>query len=244
MTLKILTVDDSRMIRNIVKRTLKPYNVEVLEADDGAKGLSVASERRPDIIILDVAMPVMTGLEMLEKLKQQPNLKKIPVIMLTAESGKENVMKIIQMGASDYLLKPFKAETLMERIEKYAELSYKAEEASSKFFVPDGDFDIMKPPDKVTRPIMVEIEGEVEPQINRMKGSGRTRMIVDLTKTKEITVSLVKLLLLISEKCREAGIQVGIAGNPDVGKGLKGVEETREFLVYFGMDKAKEALAG
>jgi DNA-binding response OmpR family regulator len=76
----------------------------------------------PDLIILDITMPVMTGIEMLGKLKAESDLKDIPVIMLTAESGKENVMQIVKMGVKDYIVKPFKGEQLIERAKNILKL--------------------------------------------------------------------------------------------------------------------------
>lgn len=122
MTVKILTVDDSKTIRMIVKKAFKPFDVELLEAENGVEGLAVAGKSKPDLIILDITMPVMTGVEMLGKLKEQDSLKNIPVIMLTAESGKENVMQIVKMGVKDYIVKPFKGEQLIERAKNILKL--------------------------------------------------------------------------------------------------------------------------
>ena len=107
MAYKILTVDDSKTIRMIVKKAFSSYNCEMFEGENGVEGLAIANKEKPDLIILDITMPVMTGIEMLEKLKAERDLKNIPVIMLTAESGKENVMKIVKMGVRDYMVKPF-----------------------------------------------------------------------------------------------------------------------------------------
>lgn len=115
MAIKILSVDDSRTIRLIVGRAFKPYDVTLLEAANGEEGLAVAAHDRPDLIILDVTMPVMDGVAMLAKLKEDPDLKAIPVIMLTAESGRENVLQISRLGALDYLVKPFKEEQIIEK---------------------------------------------------------------------------------------------------------------------------------
>ena len=86
-----------------------------LEGENGVEGLAIANKEKPDLIILDITMPVMTGIEMLAKLKAEKDLKEIPVIMLTAESGKENVMKIVKMGVRDYVVKPFKGDQLLDR---------------------------------------------------------------------------------------------------------------------------------
>jgi DNA-binding response OmpR family regulator len=115
MAYKILTVDDSKTIRMIVKKAFAPYNCELFEGENGVEGLAIANREKPDLIILDITMPVMTGIEMLEKIKSEKELKEIPVIMLTAESGKENVMKIVKMGVRDYVVKPFKGDQLLER---------------------------------------------------------------------------------------------------------------------------------
>jgi DNA-binding response OmpR family regulator len=122
MAYKILTVDDSKTIRMIVKKAFKPYNCELFEGENGVEGLAIAAKEQPDLIILDITMPVMTGIEMLGKLKAESDLKNIPVIMLTAESGKENVMQIVKMGVKDYIVKPFKGEQLIERAKNILKL--------------------------------------------------------------------------------------------------------------------------
>ena len=114
MSHKILTVDDSRTIRMIVKKAFQQYDCNIVEAENGMEGLALAAKEKPDLIILDITMPVMTGIEMLAKLKAEKDLKNIPVIMLTAESGKENVMKIVKMGVRDYVVKPFKGDQLLD----------------------------------------------------------------------------------------------------------------------------------
>lgn len=124
---KILTVDDSKTIRMIVGKAFKPFDVDVFEASNGVEGLAVAMREKPDIVILDITMPIMDGSECLAKLKSNPDLKGIPVIMLTAESGRENVLKIAKMGVRDYLVKPFKEDLLIERVGRIIELKAKGE---------------------------------------------------------------------------------------------------------------------
>ena len=115
--MKVLTVDDNLIIRKIVANSLRPFDCDVLEAGDGAQGLSVTAEQKPDLIILDVMMPVMDGVTMLAQLKERPESKDIPVIMLTAQSGQELLSKIARMGnSSGYLAKPFSKDQLLEKI--------------------------------------------------------------------------------------------------------------------------------
>lgn len=126
MPTKILSVDDSKTIRMIVKRTFAPYDCVVCEAANGEEGLAAAAAEKPDLIILDITMPVMDGVTMLIKLKESPELKGIPVIMLTAESGRENVAYIAKLGVHDYLVKPFKDEQLIEKVNRVVTLTKKA----------------------------------------------------------------------------------------------------------------------
>ena len=125
MPTRILSVDDSKTIRMIVKRTFAPYDAIVSEAANGEEGLAKAAEK-PDLIVLDITMPVMDGVTMLTKLKEDPELKNIPVIMLTAESGRENVAFIAKLGVRDYLVKPFKDEQLIEKVARVVPLQKKA----------------------------------------------------------------------------------------------------------------------
>ena len=122
MRYKVLTVDDSKTVRIIVKKAFKPFDVEILEAANGVEGLAVAAKENPDLILLDVTMPVMDGVEMLTKLKADPALKGIPVVMLTAEGGRDNVLKIAKIGVRDYLVKPFKEDVLVEKSSRVIDL--------------------------------------------------------------------------------------------------------------------------
>ena len=119
---KILTVDDDNTCRLVVKTALCPFECEVLEAANGMQGLELAIRDRPDLILLDCEMPVMNGEEMLTSLKADSALRSIPIIMLTAESARTNVLSIIKLGVQGYLVKPFKTEALLERVGQLLEL--------------------------------------------------------------------------------------------------------------------------
>ena len=125
MPIKILSVDDSRTIRLIVGKTFRPYDCVICEAANGEEGLAAAAREKPDLILLDVTMPVMDGVTMLTKLKEDAELKKIPVIMLTAESGRDNVLHIARLGVRDYLVKPFKEDQLIEKAGRVVSLQKK-----------------------------------------------------------------------------------------------------------------------
>lgn len=127
---KILTVDDSETMRMHVARAFRAFTCEVLEAADGAEGLAVVHRERPDVILLDYAMPVMDGLEMLRQLKAAPALRNIPVVMLTAESGSENLLKLARLGVRDQLAKPFNEALLVERVRRIIDLKARSEAAA------------------------------------------------------------------------------------------------------------------
>lgn len=131
---RILTVDDSKTIRLIVAKAFKSFDCEVIEASNGVEGLAAATREKPSVIILDLTMPVMDGAEMLAKVKANPELKAIPVIMLTAEAGRENVLRIAKLGVRDYLIKPFKEDVLIERVSRVIELRPRGAEIPAKRF--------------------------------------------------------------------------------------------------------------
>jgi two-component system cell cycle response regulator len=122
MRYKLLTVDDSKTVRIIVKKAFKLYDCEILEAANGVEGLAIASKESPDVILLDVTMPVMDGIEMLTKLKSDAALKSIPVVMLTAEGGKDSVLKVAKIGVRDYIVKPFKEDLLVQKVGRIIDL--------------------------------------------------------------------------------------------------------------------------
>lgn len=123
MKTRILTVDDSRTVHILVTKAFRECGVEILKASNGVEGLSVAAKEDPDLILLDVTMPVMDGVEMLTRLKGDPKLKQIPVVMLTAEGGRDAVMKIAKMGIRDYIVKPFSEDKLLEKVGRIVDLN-------------------------------------------------------------------------------------------------------------------------
>ena len=112
---KILLIDDSRATRSIVSRLLTTYQCTILEAGNGQLGLEAARAHRPDLIVLDMTMPVMDGVETLRHLQADAELKTIPVIMLTANSNPEEMVQMKAMGASDYITKTQKPRLILDR---------------------------------------------------------------------------------------------------------------------------------
>ena len=118
---KILVVDDSETIRLEVGRTLVQAGFSVLEARDGVEGLSVAGQNLDiALLVLDVNMPVMNGLDMLDRLKQDPKTAPIPVLLLTTEAQESLIERAKKAGAKGWLIKPVKAEILLAAAKKLA----------------------------------------------------------------------------------------------------------------------------
>jgi CheY-like chemotaxis protein/anti-anti-sigma regulatory factor len=244
MALKVLTVDDSKMIRTVVAKAFGPYDCEIFEGENGVEGLSIAARENPDLIVLDITMPVMNGDEMLEKLKGQPSLKDIPVIMLTAESGKENVMNIAKLGISDYIVKPFKGEQLIERATKIVNLQPRDENdsaagASTKYFSLDNDIHILVLPLKITKPIVVEVEDQMRTRIKEMAKLKHNKFVLDLSKATYTNMLLMKLIISIIESCRKSGIRHRVVGPSKINDELKGFHETSDIQIDETIDEAK-----
>ncbi len=112
----IQVVDDNTRNRNICREILEFADFEVIEAENGEVGLQIALKERPDVILLDIMMPVMDGMEMIGQLRSTPELMHVPVLMLTAKSSTDHVVQALDAGANDYLIKPFSDEELEARV--------------------------------------------------------------------------------------------------------------------------------
>lgn len=112
----VLTIDDSKTVRTVISKHLSPFSVGMLEAENGEEGVECARKDSPDLILLDYNMPVMDGYHTLVELKTDPNLKSIPVVMVTTETSKETVVKLLKLGLNDYIAKPFTREILLRKV--------------------------------------------------------------------------------------------------------------------------------
>lgn len=117
--LKFLVVDDFSTMRRIVRNLLKELGfTNVDEAEDGIVALAKLRSSSFDFVVSDWNMPNMTGLDLLKEIRADANLKHLPVLMVTAEAKKENIVSAAQAGASGYVVKPFTAATLEEKLNK------------------------------------------------------------------------------------------------------------------------------
>ena len=120
--MKFLVVDDFSTMRRIVRNLLKELGyTNVEEAEDGAVALQKLNSAPFDFVVTDWNMPNMDGLTLLQTIRQTPHLRHLPVLMVTAEAKKENIIAAAQAGASGYIVKPFTAATMSEKLEKIFE---------------------------------------------------------------------------------------------------------------------------
>ena len=117
--IKILVVDDFATMRKVIRNLLKQIGYEnVVEAENGQIALRTLQSQKIDFVISDWNMPNMSGLELLKAVRADEDLKKTPFLMVTAEALKENVVEAVKAGVNNYIVKPFTAEVLEEKIKK------------------------------------------------------------------------------------------------------------------------------
>jgi len=117
--LDVLIVDDSAAIRKILQRVLRQTDLpigEIKEAGDGTEAVEILKDRTFGLILSDINMPQMDGLQLLARIKEMEHLRNVPVIMITTEGGQGKVMEAVQLGASGYVRKPFTADQIKEKL--------------------------------------------------------------------------------------------------------------------------------
>jgi two-component system chemotaxis response regulator CheY len=117
--LNFLVVDDFSTMRRVVRGLLKEMGcLHVSEAEDGVAALAVLKTQRVDFVVSDINMPQMDGFQLLQAIRAEPSLQHLPVLMVTAEARKEDILRAAQAGASGYVVKPFSKATLEEKVQR------------------------------------------------------------------------------------------------------------------------------
>jgi len=118
-----LVVDDSRVVRKVARRIAEDLGFSCQEAEDGQKAYESCEDKMPDAILLDWNMPVMTGIEFLEKLRQMENGAHPKVVFCTTENDMEHIQRALKAGANEYIMKPFDSEIIQSKFSQIGLLS-------------------------------------------------------------------------------------------------------------------------
>jgi two-component system, chemotaxis family, chemotaxis protein CheY len=119
LNMKVMIVDDFATMRRILRNILKQIGFKnIIEADDGKHALKELKKEKVDLIMCDWNMPEMPGIELLKNVRSDDELKEIPFVMVTAEAQKDNILEAVKSGVSNYVVKPFTAETITEKLNK------------------------------------------------------------------------------------------------------------------------------
>lgn len=137
----ILVVDDERDLLDLIEYNLKKEGFKVLKAENGEEGISKAKEHRPDLILLDIMMPKMDGLEAVEIMRKDDGLKKTPIIFLTARSDEKTEIDGLNKGGDDYITKPISTTKLVSRIKAALRRFDDSEQTANKLEVHDLQID-------------------------------------------------------------------------------------------------------
>lgn len=116
MAKKVLIVEDYQEYRIVARHVLTPKGFEVYEAKDGEAGLASIKEHRPDVVILDLGLPKMTGVQVLEEMMKDPELAKIHVIVASANDDEESIRQVTRLGITNYLTKPYTPGEILEAV--------------------------------------------------------------------------------------------------------------------------------
>ncbi len=116
--MKILIAEDSATIRRLVAARLAADGYDVVEAADGEEALDLARSNRPDLLILDKVMPKLDGFEVVRALREDPATRKVPIVMLTAQTSEEDVLGGLGLGVEEYMPKPFSPRELSARVRR------------------------------------------------------------------------------------------------------------------------------
>jgi len=137
----ILVVDDERDLLDLIEYNLKKEGFKVLKAENGEEGISKAKEHRPDLILLDIMMPKMDGLEAVEIMRKDDDLKKTPIIFLTARSDEKTEIDGLNKGGDDYITKPISTTKLVSRIKAVLRRFDDSEQTANKLEAHDLEID-------------------------------------------------------------------------------------------------------
>lgn len=137
----ILVVDDEQDLLDLIEYNLKKEGFEVLKAENGKEGIQMAREHAPDVVLLDIMMPIMDGMEAVEIMRDDDDLRRIPIIFLTARGDEKTEVEGLNKGGDDYITKPISTTKLISRIKAVLRRFEETEEPTNRIEVHDIEID-------------------------------------------------------------------------------------------------------
>ncbi len=120
-TLRVLAVDDDPLFRQVIAHKLEQRGYVICTVEDAPTALTTLADFRPDVVVVDMMMPGMDGFALLAALKDREDSRDIPVVILSARKQEEDIVRALQLGAADYLVKPFSADELSVRLSRFVQ---------------------------------------------------------------------------------------------------------------------------
>ena len=188
----VLVVDDVRPMRKLLKKTIESAYISVVEAADGSTALKLAAKHRPDLVILDIVMKGMDGLECCRRLKADAATADVPVVVCSAMGGKKDIVDGMAAGAVDYIVKPFQTVTVLEKVHKMLERGTQRFERAGGVLT-------------VRRDLGFTAAGRFEAECEKLIKSGGDEVTVDLAGMSNVSSACFGVLLVAGTKAKEAG---------------------------------------
>ncbi|BAY29640.1 integral membrane sensor hybrid histidine kinase [Nostoc carneum NIES-2107] len=164
---KILVVDDRWENRSVLMNLLEPIGFEIVEAEDGKQGLAKAVDFQPNLIITDITMPVMNGLEMIQHLRNLPDYKDIKIIVSSASVFDTDKQKSLDAGADDFMPKPVQASDLLEKLQNHLEIEWNYEEENNSLLLLSQEV-VLPPTEELNRLHELALKGRIKALQNKL----------------------------------------------------------------------------
>jgi two-component system cell cycle response regulator len=197
----------------------------------------VSKRERPDLILLDSMMPNKSGLQLLTELRADPELRSIPVIMLSSASDRENVLRCARLGVSGIVAKPIDAADLQSKIRRALHL-----DTSHRYFQYREDIFMLSLPEPLDEAVAAYISPRLCRKLIEAVDGGLNRLIVDMSRLARADVTLLKLLIEISYLTEDLGMRYCLVCSAELGRQCRGFQETADRDITTSLEEAADVL--
>jgi len=188
--LSVLVCEDITIMRDLLSKNLAKSGIRIVPAGDGLEAVSKAKKFKPDIILMDIMMPRLNGIEACKRIKQDEETKHIPIVMCTAKSSRKDILDAMRAGAADYIVKPFKIGTVVMKLRKAYGTSQQELD------------DILGAADAESGEVKDEIDPEFDSACRRLLLAGAAELVIDFSKTTYLSSTYVGMVAAIFFEAR------------------------------------------